>query len=478
MLLAAASTFVACDDPSGPPVGELVILTEELASAAVGQLYDQALAAEGGAGGFFWEIVEGRLPPGVALLVDDLTRDEAFLTGVPETAGTFPFTLRVAANDPGDADTVELTLEVLPPPSALRIDNIALPPTVVGGQMALQLRASGGPAEAAWSVASGALPAGLTLTPSGRITGVPADTGTTTVIVQAVSGEERTFRSYTLRVVPDDPSGLQLTLFPVLPIPESVRPHLEAAVERWEEVLTGDLGGGTIPENLFAGDQCGGLGRDTNGVAVDDILVLVDIDSIDGPAQVLGRAGPCGIRQDGLPFIGLLTLDETDLIPLSRSSTLTALITHELGHTLGFGTLWRRSDLIEGAGTEDPRFTGETAVVQWRGLGGVADVPVENEGGEGTVDSHLRESVFNRELMTGFAEAVDVPQPMSAITIAAMGDLGYVVDLTRADAFSLDRPAGVAGPAERPLAWDEVLTEPVPVLADFGRGAPGRSGAR
>lgn len=469
-LLLAPLALAGCDDdPSAPFLAELTILTEQLPPASVGQLYDVGIGVEGGTGEYFWEIVEGGLPSGLVLLVDDLTQDEAFVTGVPETAGSFPFTLRVTTDDATEADTVDLTLEVLPPPSELRIANIALPPTVVGGEVAMHLRATGGGTQPVWSVAAGALPAGLTLEPSGRISGAAADTGSTMFVLEAASGDDRTFRAFTLRVVPNDESRLNLTIFAVVPIPDRLLPHVEAAVERWEEVLTGDLLGGTIPEDFFQGDQCGGLGEATNGTAVDDLLVLVEIDSIDGPAQVLGQAGPCGIRQDGLPFIGRLTLDEIDLIPLAGSPTLTALITHELGHVLGFGTLWTRATLLEGEGTDDPRFTGDTAVDEWHELGGEGDVPIENEGGEGTVDSHLRESVFNREIMTGFAERLDVPQPMSAVTIGAMEDLGYTVDLSAADPFSLDRPAGVRGPGEWPLVWDEVLTEPVRVLADFGR---------
>jgi hypothetical protein len=66
-------------------------------------------------------------------------------------------------------------------------------------------------------------------------------------------------------------------------------------------------------------------------------------------------------------------------------------------------------------------------------------VPVENEqGGGGTRDSHWRESVFDNELMTGFLNAG--ANPLSVVTVESFADLGYVVDPTGADAYTLSIP--------------------------------------
>lgn len=469
LILSALAGLAACDDdPASPSVTDLTIVTTALADGRVGQLYMEGVDAEGGDDGYFWELVAGALPPGLDLTVEDLTDDDVLILGVPETTGTFTFTLRVTSDDGGQADTAELTLEVLPPPSDFRIDNFALPPTVVGGEVAIPLRASGGGTDVVWTVASGALPAGLQLQRSGLITGAATSTGTTRFIVRATSGDESTFKRFTLRVVPNDTTAFQLTMFPVAAIPAEIRPHVDTAIQRWEAVLTGDLEGGMIPADFFTGGGCAALGREANGTAVDDVLVLINIDSIDGAGKVLGRAGPCGVRQNLLPFIGLLTLDVADLMPLVGSSTLTAIIAHEIGHVLGFGSLWRAAMLLEGAGTEDPRFTGERAVAQWQALGGEGAVPVENQGGEGTAGSHLRESVFDRELMTGFSERVGVQQPLSRVTVAAMADLGYAVDLSAADPFALGASfATRRGDDAPPLGWDVVGVGPVRVLPRF-----------
>jgi hypothetical protein len=63
---------------------------------------------------------------------------------------------------------------------------------------------------------------------------------------------------------------------------------------------------------------------------------------------------------------------------------------------------------------------------------------VENTGGAGTRDGHWRESVFGNELMTGFYNSG--PNPLSAVSAASLRDLGYVVDDSRTEAFTLPPP--------------------------------------
>ena len=62
-------------------------------------------------------------------------------------------------------------------------------------------------------------------------------------------------------------------------------------------------------------------------------------------------------------------------------------------------------------------------------------VPVENTGGPGTADGHWRETVFRNELMSGFIAAPG--NPLSRMTVASLGDLGYKVDLDAAEPYTL-----------------------------------------
>jgi hypothetical protein len=64
-----------------------------------------------------------------------------------------------------------------------------------------------------------------------------------------------------------------------------------------------------------------------------------------------------------------------------------------------------------------------------------AFVPLETGGGSGTAGGHWKESVFNTELMTGYLNYGN--NPLSKVSIASLADLGYKVDLTKADAYTL-----------------------------------------
>jgi len=59
-------------------------------------------------------------------------------------------------------------------------------------------------------------------------------------------------------------------------------------------------------------------------------------------------------------------------------------------------------------------------------------VPLETGGGSGTAGSHWSEAVFNTELMTGYNDVGTeaIPDPLSALTVASLKDLGYVVSAT------------------------------------------------
>jgi hypothetical protein len=117
-----------------------------------------------------------------------------------------------------------------------------------------------------------------------------------------------------------------------------------------------------------------------------------------------------------------------------------------MGHVLGIGTLPGWSSNQAGAGTLTSSFVGPRARGAWQELGGNGAVPVENNGIPGTTDSHWRESVFDRELMTGYEDAGR--DPLSRLTVAALGDLGYGVNLSSAENFLLPMPV-VRMPAAR-----------------------------
>ncbi|HKC48222.1 MAG TPA: leishmanolysin-related zinc metalloendopeptidase [Gemmatimonadales bacterium] len=241
------------------------------------------------------------------------------------------------------------------------------------------------------------------------------------------------------------------------------------AAAKWESVIFGD-----VPDQqvTIASNSCG-TGSPGLFETVDDIVIFAIIDSIDGPGKILGQAGPCFVRSDGnLPIVGVMQFDSSDVVNLLAAGSFGLVIQHEMGHVLGFGTLWPSDFLLANPSgcdsTQDPHFVGSQGLAAFDRIGGAsyvasAKVPVENQGGPGTCDAHWRESVFKNELMTGFLNIGS--NPLSLETVASMGDLGYLVTYSAADPYVV--PALLKG-GQVITMGNDVLRLPVKILDRSG----------
>ncbi len=232
-------------------------------------------------------------------------------------------------------------------------------------------------------------------------------------------------------------------------------PALDAALRdaagAWERAVVGDL-----PDLTFAipPDACG-VTPPGGDVTVDDVLLLADADSIDGRGGVLARAGPCIIRGDGTAVVGRVQVDSADLRELASSGRLVAVLRHEIGHVLGIGTLWSRPSLglvaRAGAGW---RYHGRRAlgVARWwnRSVPDAdAGVPLGDANGAGS--GHWNEEAFGNELMTPLLDFG--ANPLSLVTLEALGDLGYATSAAAAEAYGLyagTTSAGAIAPSRAP----------------------------
>ncbi|MEP6778418.1 MAG: leishmanolysin-related zinc metalloendopeptidase [Gemmatimonadaceae bacterium] len=212
------------------------------------------------------------------------------------------------------------------------------------------------------------------------------------------------------------------------------REAVTKALAKWQTVIVGHVQTShlTAPANECV-DDVPAINED-----VEDLLLYVELAAIDGPLNIIGQSAPCYLHSSGLTMMGFLQLDIADLDLMIADGTLDNVVLHEIGHILGIGTLWNiRHNLLTGAGTSNPFFTGAVARDGFASTGSPysgTPVPVENSGGAGTRDSHWRRTVFGNELMNGYAAAV---MPMSRVTIGSLADLGYTVNLAAADPFSL-----------------------------------------
>jgi hypothetical protein len=243
------------------------------------------------------------------------------------------------------------------------------------------------------------------------------------------------------------------------------------AADRWEELLIGDLAAVAI--DVPAG-SCG-AGTPAINETIDDLLIFASIDSIDGPGNVVGQAGPCFIRTaNQLPLLGRMRFDEADLANLQAGGRLGDVILHEMGHVIGFGTVWDNLSLLAdpaGSGGTDPHFTGARAIEAFDRIGGAAysgsKVPVEATGGPGTADAHWRETVFGNELMTGFLNLGS--NPMSEVSTASLWDVGYQVNLDGSDSFSISLPLLTSAAAAAISLGDDILRLRIYVVDEEGR---------
>ncbi|WP_236585435.1 putative Ig domain-containing protein [Dyella sp. EPa41] len=171
------------------------------AAATVGVAYSQSLAsASGGTSPYSYAIATGSLPPGITLA------SNGTLSGTPTAGGTYNFTVTATDSSGGtgpfSATSAPLTLAVNAP--TITLAPATLVPPTVGTAYAQNVSASGGTAGYSYAV-TGALPAGITVSNTGAISGTPTSAGTYTFIVTATdsstgSGPYTGSHAYTVTV--------------------------------------------------------------------------------------------------------------------------------------------------------------------------------------------------------------------------------------------------------------------------------------
>jgi len=225
---------------------------------------------------------------------------------------------------------------------------------------------------------------------------------------------------------PPSTGGFQVTVrFTDNTLTAAQRAIFQEAANRWAQIIVGD-----IPDVVV------------DGLTVDDVVIDASAPTIDGSGGVLGQAGPTDFRSGTmLPSRGIMEFDQADLAELQASGDLLHVILHEMGHVLGIGTIWDSLGLVQDVGTEI-HFTGARAVAEYNVLFGTSGnfVPVETDGGSGTAGGHWDEDTFDNELMTGYLNG-GTQNPISRVTVGALADMGYQVNMAAADAFSAPRTA-------------------------------------
>jgi len=180
--------------PSSPLPGSLRILPDRLPAGAVGDSYSVTLDASGGQPPYGWRLAAGSLPPG-------LTLAGGLLAGIPASAGTYRFTVRVAdSSAPAKEVARQVSLQIAPT-APLAVANLYLGIARVGKTYREALQAQGGNPPYRWSLLGGSMPPGIAFTSSGTLEGAPSQVGRYAFTAQVADNSSRVARqSFTVAV--------------------------------------------------------------------------------------------------------------------------------------------------------------------------------------------------------------------------------------------------------------------------------------
>jgi hypothetical protein len=171
-------TLKLCDKAQDPPVSltPKIVSQNPLEGPMVGVPYQGILSAVGGALPYSWNLPTGTLPNGLTF-----NATTGLISGTPTTVQTSNFSVKVTDTN-NASDQESFLLAVTWPP--LAVDWSEDTPTLTAGQPASAeiFTASGGDGNYTWTISSGALPPGITLSgnsgASVSLSGTPTTPGT------------------------------------------------------------------------------------------------------------------------------------------------------------------------------------------------------------------------------------------------------------------------------------------------------------
>ena len=184
------------------------VVTKSLPNGAVGVPYSQTLAASGGLPPYSnWTVSSGSLPAGLSL-----NSSTGVISGTP-TAGSASFSVTVRDTTGATSAAQPLSITIV---AGVIITTTTLPNGEVGITYAQTLKATGGlQPYSSWTVASGSLPAGLSLNAfNGTIGGPPTASGTSTFSVTVKDSSGDTSAAQPLSITILTPPAVTTTSLP------------------------------------------------------------------------------------------------------------------------------------------------------------------------------------------------------------------------------------------------------------------------
>ncbi len=192
------------------------------------------------------------------------------------------------------------------------------------------------------------------------------------------------------------------------------------AANYFTTVITDDIGGDATYRRKF----------------IDDLYVTAEVKAIDGEGGVLGQAGPTAVwSATELTAAGQMQFDVADALNYFGLGLWDDIVTHELMHVLGFGSLWNygADPLVVSTG----QYTGAAGLAAYNEVfgPGALYIPVETDGGSGTAGAHWDDATLGNELMTGYINndgnsTNTTDNYLLKFSVMSLADLGYHVTYT------------------------------------------------
>nr|WP_184442037.1 putative Ig domain-containing protein [Xanthomonas cannabis] len=255
-----------------------------LAPGTAGQAYSAAITpASGGIAPYTYTLAAGVLPAGIT--VNSAT---GALSGTPTAPGTYNFTLTATDSTSGTPSQGSRSYALTIAAPQIVVAPTTVPGATRGTAYSQALSASGGTAPYTYAIASGVLPAGLTLASNGTLSGTATVEGTFNFTVQATDANSFTgTQAYALTV-----AG------PNLVLPASTLPAGTAG-QAYTAAITPATGGtapysyaltaGALPAGVVLDAATGGLSG-TPTVAGTFNFTLTASDSTPSPAAQASRS--------------------------------------------------------------------------------------------------------------------------------------------------------------------------------------------
>ncbi|YCQ11259.1 putative Ig domain-containing protein [Ralstonia sp. SA306] len=168
-----------------------------LSAATVGAAYSQTATASGGAAPYSYALTAGALPAGLSM-----NSSTGAITGTPTAGGTFNFTVTATdANSYTGSRAYSLTVNA----ATVTVSPSTLPGATVATAYSQTILASGGTGSYTYAVTAGSLPAGLTLSSNGTLSGTSTSGGVFNFTVTATDSSTGTgpysgSRAYSLTI--------------------------------------------------------------------------------------------------------------------------------------------------------------------------------------------------------------------------------------------------------------------------------------